>query len=96
MLTWLLFVAQNAHPNADVINDMIKRGETLLNHSREIAHALREQHKGHLLGAIEHELVLLEALVVDMKEQLKHVTPQNIHHIHVLEEDLVFDLESLT
>ena len=26
---------------------------------------------------------------MDLKEQLKHVTPQNIHHIHVLEEDLL-------
>lgn len=88
-LMFLGLVAAQEHPNADVINDMIKRGERLLNESREIAHALREQHKGHLLGAIEHEEVILEALVVDMKEQLKHVTPQNIHHIHILEEDLL-------
>ena len=89
LIEFLVFSAAQEHPNADVINDMIKRGERLLNESREIAHALREQHKGHLLGAIEHEEVILEALVVDMKEQLKHVTPQNIHHIHILEEDLV-------
>ena len=59
-----------------------------MSHTREILKALYDQDKGHLVQGIEYQLVMVEALEIDLKESEKHLTSQNIHHLHVIEEDL--------
>ena len=50
-----------------------------------------EQHRGneHLLDALQHQAVLVEALVKDLESQHECENIFELHHIHLIEEDLL-------
>ena len=67
-----------------------KRAGALLERVRATLTEHRVNH-GHLLQSLERQAVLVEALAIDLKAQLADTTRQhNIHHVHVIEEDLLF------
>ena len=87
----VLIGSVSAQENAgkELVESLIKRGEQLLHDSHIVIAALREHGKEHLIETVQHQLVMVEALVIDLKETAKHVTEHNLHHIHLLEEDLL-------
>lgn len=61
----------------------------LLHRVRETLETLRKEGHWHLAGSLEHQAVMVEALGLDLYRmtQEKEI---HIHHIHVIEEDLLF------
>ena len=83
----IFFTAQHHDEHHSAAAALIARGEALL---ARIHKAFEEHHeRSHLLGALEHESTLIEALVTDLKT--KHNRPDNVwqlHHLHAIEEEL--------
>lgn len=67
-----------------------KRGEALLTRVKAELEKLRHEGHWHLASALDHQEVIVEALVLTLKAQLANKDfLHNIHHIHVIEEDLL-------
>ena len=88
-----LVIAQQAQPVDQgrlVAEILATRGEVLLNNSRATIQNLYKEGKGHLASAVEHQVVLVEALVVDLKAQVANISKTHaVHHLHVIEEELL-------
>lgn len=72
-----------------------KRGEALLTRVKAELEKLRHEGHWHLASALDHQEVIVEALVLTLKAQLANKDfLHNIHHIHVIEEVLFINLLS--
>lgn len=66
------------------------RGIALIERTRLDLENFRKNDAAHLVDALEHQLVQVEALVMDLKVQLAQKDLLlHLHHIHVIEEDLL-------
>lgn len=69
---------------------LLKRGELIVqNAQHEIQQFVSSGH-GHLVQAFEHEVVLVEALNIDLKHQIEVLNrTHEVHHLHAIEEELL-------
>ena len=88
----MTILAQTSAPtsnNRPLVESLEKRAAALLTR----VHAVQQEHRGtnnHLLQALDRQRVLVEALALDLKNQLADPARQHqLHHIHVIEEDLL-------
>jgi len=90
-------VAQTPAPNAqanagrELVESLEKRASALSDRVKQVIQEQRAGGFGGLTLTLERQGVLIEALVIDLKAQtadLSKVT--SFHHIHVIEEDLLF------
>lgn len=74
------------HQHRSVLQTLIKRGELLIENT---LHELKEHRasRGHLLQALDHQIVAVEAFVKELKalhdNPLQHI---GLHHLHTIEE----------
>ena len=67
-----------------------KRAAALLQYVRKELEEHRGFQRGHLIQTLEREAVLVEALNLDLQKQLADKDfMHHLHHIHVIEEDLL-------
>lgn len=70
---------------------LAKRAEALITGTKAVLAELYKQGKGHLASSIEHQIVLVEALTLDLKKSLADTSKHpSVHHVHVIEEDLLW------
>ncbi|KAI2796328.1 hypothetical protein BLOT_015882 [Blomia tropicalis] len=78
------------HNGRSLVESLANRAEALLKHVHETLKNARGTHN-HLLQALEHQAVAIEALAMDLRAQLKDEHREHhMHHIHTIEEDLLF------
>jgi len=80
-----------ADENRPLAQTLINRGEELILHTSQLLKEYRNHTLAHLLGTVEHELALVEALVFELKAQFAKETTVtfSLAHINLIEEELL-------
>jgi len=87
----LLFSAQAPGNEGRLLAESLeKRGDAILASAKQEQARLQSSNRGFLAGALDHQIVLLEALLLDLRTQLAQKDfLLHLHHIHVIEEELL-------